>query len=63
MGKGDVIENNSAASKDLTDYLSEKLSFEVKQLKELVINKHFENFKVVFCGRESRNKSVDRISG
>lgn len=61
IGKGDVMENNSAANKDLTNYLLGKLSGEVKQLKEKAINKQFENFKVVFRGRQSRNKSVDWI--
>jgi len=62
LGKGDVIENKTAINKDLTDYLCEKLTDEVKQLKALVINKQLDNFNIIFRGKNSRNKSVDRIS-
>jgi len=61
LGKGDIIESHSVTKKDLTNYLAEKLTGEVKQLKEQVINKQFENFKVIFRGMDSRNKTVDRI--
>jgi len=62
IGKCDVFIADNAAKKHYTAYLQEKLAGDVKQLKEKVINKQFETFKIVFKGKESRNKTVDRIS-
>jgi len=63
IGKGDVIKDAAENRKDLTNYLCNKLIDEVTQLKTLVQNKQLEKFNIVFHGRESQNKTVDRITG
>lgn len=62
LGKGGIFNSSKKPDKDYTIYLQNKLTAEVKQLKEKVINRQFESFQTVFKGKESRNKTVDRIT-
>lgn len=62
FGRGDVIETNPINTKDLTEYLCNKLNKETALLRNLVKNKQLDGFKVIFHGKESRNKTVERIT-
>jgi 1-acyl-sn-glycerol-3-phosphate acyltransferase len=62
IGKGDVIESNTINTKDLTEYLCNKLKYETALLRDLVKNKQLDGFKVIFRGKESRNKTVERLT-
>jgi chlorobactene lauroyltransferase len=62
LGKGDIFKSSEKPNKNYTIYLQDKLTAEVKQLKEKVVNKQFDDFKVIFKGKESRNKTVGRIT-
>jgi chlorobactene lauroyltransferase len=62
IGKGDIFKSKEKPDKNYTIYLQDKLTAEVKLLKEKVINSQFESFQIVFKGKESRNKTVDRIT-
>lgn len=65
IGEPDITGNNppqqTAGSKDYTNYLQEKLINDLDKLKELVINQKFDEFKIIFKGKNSRNKSVDKF--
>jgi len=62
IGTPDVFKNEHEIRKDLAVYLREKLVTELDKLKDLVINNNFQDFKTVFHGRESRNKTIDRMN-
>ena len=62
LGSADVVNNANAINKDFTTYLRDKLLNELDTLKDNVVNYKFENYKIIFTGRKSRNKTIDRIS-
>lgn len=61
IGEPDITDNNTSFSKDYTNYLQEKLIAGLDKLKELVINQKFDEFKIIFKGKNSRNKAVDKF--
>lgn len=58
IGKPDI--EKGSADNDLTETLCLKLTKELDELRDMVIN-NSGNFKTVFRGRSSRNKTIDRI--
>ena len=59
IGEPDIF--LSVLEKDYTIYLQEKLTRELDELREMIINGNLNNFKVIFYGKDSRNKTVDKI--
>lgn len=60
IGKPDVVYNIDDV-KSYTLYLQNKLAEDVKKLRDDVINKKFDGYKIIFEGMHSRNKAVDRM--
>jgi hypothetical protein len=61
IGEPDVINNSKDISKNFTEYLQNKLVNELAVLKQDVINKNFGDYKIIFTGNTSRNKTVDKL--
>lgn len=61
LGKPDVPNSDIADSKEYTGYLQQKLTGELDRLQKDVTEKTTQDFKVIFHGKDSRNKSFDKI--
>lgn len=61
IGEPDVITNNINDTKTYTEYLQNKLAGDLDLLRSDVINQNFGNYKVIFTGKHSRNKTVDKL--
>lgn len=60
IGTPDVVKNIEDI-KAYTIHLQNKLAGDVKQLRDDVINKKFDSYKIIFEGKNSRNKTVDKL--
>lgn len=58
-GEPDIIDNIVHGIKDYTEYLSGKLTAELDRLQRDVTEKDTEDFKVIFHGKQSRNRTFD----
>ncbi len=61
IGVPDVIHNNISDTKNYTQYLQEKLISDLASLKSDVINQNLTDYKAIFTGKHSRNKTVDKL--
>lgn len=59
IGEPDIFSSGSV--NDSTNYLQEKLTRELDELREMIISGSLNNFRVIFYGKDSRNKTVDKI--
>lgn len=61
IGKPDIINNHIADSKSYTKYLQDKLTADLLSLKQDVVTQNLEGYKIIFTGKHSRNKIVDKV--
>jgi len=61
VGEPDIF-NNMNMPKDYTKYLENKFENELNSLKDNVVNQHFDSFKTVFQGKQSRNTTIDNLT-
>lgn len=61
IGKPDIINNNISDTKNYTQYLQEKLVNDLSELKSDVMNQNLGDYKIIFTGKHSRNKTVDKL--
>jgi chlorobactene lauroyltransferase len=61
IGAPDIVKNNITDTKSFTQYLQEKLASDLLSLKQDVISQKLDNYKTIFTGKHSRNKTVDRV--
>jgi 1-acyl-sn-glycerol-3-phosphate acyltransferase len=61
IGEPDIIKNS--VDNKLTGYMQNKFTFELDLLKNMVINSNTLEFKTIFRGKSSRNKTVDKFYG
>jgi len=62
LGNADIINNSHLINKDFTVYLRDKLIKELDTLKDDVVSNNYKDYSIVFWGKESRNKTIDRIT-
>lgn len=61
IGEPETVNENIADTKQFTEYLRQKLVKDLSALKHDVLNQQLSGFKTIFTGKDSRNKTVDRI--
>jgi chlorobactene lauroyltransferase len=61
IGNPDIINNNISDIKNYTQYLQGKLVNDLSELKSDVINQNLSDYKIIFTGKHSRNKTVDKL--
>jgi hypothetical protein len=54
--------NNPNTINKISSYLRDKLLKELDTIEDNVVNSNFNNYDIVFQGKESRNKTIDRIT-
>jgi len=57
------IVNNITNTKEFTGYLEKRLTDSLDELKKDVINQKVVEFKIIFNGKDSRNKTFDKFHG
>lgn len=62
IGKPDIANNDITDAKNFTVNLQEKSAKDLKLLKSDVVNQNLKNYKIIFTGKHSRNKTIDKIS-
>jgi 1-acyl-sn-glycerol-3-phosphate acyltransferase len=55
--------NSGEDTKELTGNLNDKLIGELDALKNKIINSELDGFKIILQGKQSRNKTVDKVYG
>ena len=63
IGDPDIVNGQLTDSKEFTNYLQQKLTGELDYLKQAVINQKPDEFKIIFKGKSSRNKTIDKLHG
>jgi len=63
IGEPDIINGNITDTKEYTNYLQQKLVSELDYLKQAVINQKSDEFKTIFKGKSSRNRTIDKLHG
>jgi chlorobactene lauroyltransferase len=61
LGTPEIINSPAMINENFTVNLRDKLLNEMDTLKEMVVNKSIGKFEIVFEGKSSRNKTIDRI--
>lgn len=61
IGKPYITDNNIADKKSYTTYLQDKLTADLLSLKHDVVTQNLEDYKIIFTGKHSRNKIVDKV--
>ncbi len=62
IGKADIVKQFTSDKKDYTLYLQNKLTTELDGLKSKIISGDMMDFSTIFYGRDSRNKTFDKIN-
>jgi len=62
IGKAKTF-NSGVDTKELTGTLNDKLIGELDALKNKIINSELDGFKIILQGKQSRNKTVDKVYG
>src|SRR4030095_2954164 len=63
IGEPDTVNNNIIDTKQYTEYLQEKLTRNLDELKQYVLSSETNKFKIIFKVKSSRNKTFDKLHG
>jgi chlorobactene lauroyltransferase len=62
IGEPEIVSSAIGDTKQFTETLKQKLVKDLSSLKNDVINQNLGEYKIIFTGKDSRNKTVDRIA-
>lgn len=63
FGETEIVDSGSINKDKLTEKMRQKLTILLDKLDSDIASYSINDFKTIFTGKESRNKTVDRISG
>ena len=61
IGEPEIVNGAISDTKKFTEHLRQKLVKDLLLLKHDVINQNLSGYRIIFTGKDSRNKTVDRI--